>query len=79
MSRRTTGALLIITSAILYASRYLAAAIYSSSFPGWSRDMFQDMLEYVGHGPVIWGIVALAAGIGYLVWAEVEEVSRSRR
>lgn len=79
MPRRITGALLIATSAILYVSRYLTAAIYSSSFPGWSRDMFQNMLEYVGQGPVIWSVVALVSGIIYLLWAEVEEVLKSRK
>jgi hypothetical protein len=78
MSRRTAGALLIVTSAILYGSRYLTAAIYASSSMGWDRNLFKAMLEYVGPGLVTWSIIALTAGILYLVWAEIEAFQRSR-
>jgi len=78
MSRRTTGTFLIVTSAILYVSRHLAAAIYSSSSVGWSRDLFNAMLQYVGQGLVTWSVIALACGIGYLIWAEIEEALKAK-
>ncbi len=78
MSRRTTGTALLSISAILYATRYLSAAIFGSSIQNWNQNLFNAMLEYVGQGPVIWSIIALIAGIIYLVWAEVEAFLKSR-
>jgi len=40
--------------------------------------MFNIMLQYVGTGLVTWSVIALACGIGYLIWAEVEEVLKAR-
>ena len=34
--------------------------------------MFNAMLQYIGSGLSNWSIIALVAGIGYLIWAEVE-------
>lgn len=73
MSRRTTGTLLIVVSAILYSARYLSAAIFGASLANWSADLFNAMLEYVGQDLVTWSLVALVAGLVYLVWAEVDE------
>ena len=78
MSRRTTGTLLIVTSAVLYVAHYLAAAIYGSSSPGWSSELFDAMRQYVGTELVTWSIIALSAGILYLAWAEIEAFQRSR-
>lgn len=76
MSRRATGAVLLIVSAMLYATRYLAAAIMGSSLSGWSADLFSALLQYVGRGPGTWSLVALAAGAVYLLWAELEARAR---
>jgi hypothetical protein len=78
MSRRTTGALLIVISATLYAARYLSAAIFGSSLTNWSAELFNTMLEYVGQGLVIWSITALVAGLIYLAWAELETFLHSK-
>jgi len=73
MSRRFTGVALIFVSAILYAARFISAAIFGSSISNkWSADLFSAMLHYIGSGLSNWSIVALVAGIGYLIWAEVE-------
>jgi hypothetical protein len=72
MSRRTTGALLILVSSVLYSTRYLAAAIFGSSLQNWSTDLFNAMLRHVGQGLVAWSLIALVAGLSYLVWAEFE-------
>lgn len=71
MSKRTTGVLLITLSAVLYATRYLSAAIFGSSLNNWSAELFDAMLQYVGSGLVTWSIIALVAGILYLAWAEI--------
>jgi hypothetical protein len=78
MPRRTAGISMIIVSAMLYATRYLAAAIFGSGVISWSQELFQAMLQYIGQGLTIWSVVALVAGISYLVWAEVDEI-RVRR
>lgn len=73
MSRRTTGTVLLLISALLYATRYLSAAIFGSSLANnWSKELFDAMLQYVGQGLPTWGLIALIAGVGYLLWAEVE-------
>jgi hypothetical protein len=72
MSRRTTGTMLLFTSALLYAIRYLAAAIFGSGMMGWNTENFQALLYYVGSDLVIWSVVALVFGIIYLLWAELE-------
>lgn len=75
MSRRITGTVLLLISALLYAARYLSAAIYGSSIPSdWSADIFDAMLQYVGQGLVTWSLVALIAGVVYLIWAEVDTI-----
>ncbi|KJS03722.1 MAG: DNA helicase [Peptococcaceae bacterium BRH_c4a] len=71
MSRRTVGVTLISIAAFLYGVRYLSAAIFGSGVSSWNRDLFESMLEYVGHGLSIWAVVALVVGVAYLVWAEV--------
>ena len=74
MTRRTTGTLLLLASALLYCTRYLSAAIYGSSAQGWNADLFNVMLEYVGPGLTIWSRWALIAGIVYLIWAELSTI-----
>ena len=74
MSRRTTGTLLILVSAVLYSTRYLAAAIFGSSLTTWSTELFNAMLRHVGPGLDVWSLIALVAGLSYLVWAEVDAI-----
>lgn len=72
MSRRTTGTILLFISALLYATRYLSAAIFGSGISSWSQELFQAMLINVGKGPVTFSVISLIAGLVYLVWAEAE-------
>ena len=75
MSRRTTGVMLLFVAAMLYSTRYLAAAIFGPSLQGrWNADLFSAMLQYVGRDLVTWSLVALVAGLVYLIWAEVEAI-----
>jgi hypothetical protein len=78
MSRRTTGTLLLFIAALLYSTRYLAAAVFGSSLTNWSAELFNAMLEYVGQGLVIWSVIALVTGLIYLAWAELETFLHSR-
>ena len=79
MSRRAAGISLIALSALLYASRYLAAAIFGSSITTWNAGLFNGMLQYVGPGLVRWSIVSLVVGILYLVWAEIQTYQEAKR
>jgi hypothetical protein len=79
MSRRTTGTFLIGISAILYATRYLTAAIFGSGMMGWNQENFRALLYYVGTDLVIWGMVALVFGVVYILWAEIDAFRISKK
>jgi hypothetical protein len=70
MSHRATGVLFIVVAALLYATRYIAAAIFGSGVSSWNSELFQAMLSYVGDGPAFWALLALIVGVAYLIWAE---------
>lgn len=72
MHRRTVGVILLCIAAFLYGVRYISAAIIGSGFPSWNSQLFKEMLNDVGNGPVIMSWIALIAGIGYLIMAEFE-------
>lgn len=76
MSRRTTGTILLIISAFLYGVRYVSAAIFGSGVNSWNENLFHAMLGYIGNGPKILSILALIAGLFYLIWAELEGVNK---
>jgi ornithine cyclodeaminase/alanine dehydrogenase-like protein (mu-crystallin family) len=72
MSRRKTGALLIVTASILYAARFVTAAIFGSGMSSWNAELFDALLEYVGPELVIASAIALALGLVYLIWGEIK-------
>ena len=76
MSRRATGTILLMISAILYSVRYLSAAIFGSGVSSWDQGLFNAMLEYVGDSPKNLSVLALIAGIIYLIWAEIEGTNK---
>ena len=78
MSRRTTGTVLLGISAFLYSTRYLSAAIFGSSLTTWNTKLFNAMLQSVGKELVTLSLIALIAGLAYLVLAEVEAFLKSR-
>ena len=73
MNKRGAGAVFCLIASLLFAARYLVAAIFMSNVSSWSDDLFAVGLEYQGSGLLILSIVGFAAGIFYLVWAEMEE------
>ncbi|BCV20196.1 hypothetical protein [Moorella sp. Hama-1] len=72
MSKRTAGVVFLAIAAFLQGIHYLAAAIFGSGVSSWNKDLFRAMLGYTAPGLVIWINIALAAGIIYLLWAEIE-------
>jgi hypothetical protein len=79
MSRRSTGTVLVAVSALLYASRFLAAAIFGSGVSSWNTDLFNAMLNNVGPGLLLWSRMAFLAGLVYLVLAEVESLLKHKK
>ena len=67
MNNKIVGAVFCLIAAILAGVRYVAAAIFMSNVSSWSAELFRDGLNYVGPTLLIAAIVALAAGIGFLV------------
>ena len=72
MSRRTTGNTLLVIAALMYSVRYVAAAIFGSGVTSWNERLFNSMLSSVGSELVTLSVIALVAGIVFLVWAELE-------
>lgn len=73
MNKRGTGTAFILIAALLFISRYIAAAIFGSGVASWNEDLFSAMLGYVGTPLLILSIISLILGIGYLVWAEISK------
>ena len=78
MSRRYTGLGFCSLAALLYAARFLTAAIYGSSMMGWSGDNFRALLSYVDQGFTFPITLASAMGIIYLIWGELTEKAKTR-
>jgi hypothetical protein len=72
MNKRSAGIILICISAFLYGIRYVSAAIFGSNVSSWDSQLFDEMLHYVGIGPLVLSVLALIAGIVYLIIAELE-------
>ncbi len=76
MTRRGTGVALIAVAALLYATRYVCAAIFGSGLSSHSMDLFRAMLQYVGPELSRLSAVSLVAGLAYLAWAEAGRTGR---
>lgn len=73
MSRRAAGIGFCSIAAFLYAARYISAAIFGSGVQSWNSDIFSELLRYVGNSLTILSVIALIAGIFYLILAEVRK------
>jgi hypothetical protein len=76
MTRRGTGLGFIGISALLFATRHIAAAIFGSGTTSWNSELYLAMLGYVDQGLSTASIVALVLGGAYLLWAELSESRR---
>ncbi len=77
MNNKITGAIFCLIAAILAGARYVAAAIFMSNVSSWSAELFRDGLNYVGPNLLIAAIVALAAGICFLVCGFVQNMKKA--
>ncbi len=74
MNKRGTGVLFCLIAAILFASRYIASAIFMSGVSSWNSELFHAGLQYVGSSLNNFSIISLTVGIVYLLWAEISEI-----
>jgi hypothetical protein len=73
VNRRAAGVGFCFIAAFLFATKYVAAAIFGTSVASWNSDLFREMLKYVGNSLTILSIIALIVGIVYLVLAETSK------
>lgn len=74
MTKRGAGVGFCAIAAFLFAVRYPVAAIFGQSTnPNKSEELFASYLAYIGSTPLILSGVALALGVVYLVWAEMDK------
>ncbi len=77
MNNKIVGAIFCLIAAILAGARYVAAAIFMGNTSVWSAELFRDSLSYVGPNLLIAAIVALVAGIGFLVYGLLKDGKRT--
>ena len=77
MNKRGTGVIFCLIAGLLYATKYLTAAIFMSGVSTWDESLFQRGLLCVGDRLSNFSVISLLIGIAYLVWAEIDEL-RSR-
>jgi len=70
MGRRGAGVAFCFIAALPYAARYVSAAIYGSAASSWGKELFHHLVQYTGDSLTALSIVALAAGVFCLIWAE---------
>ncbi len=73
MNNKGVGAVFCLISAILFAARYIAVAIFISGVTSWDAEIFKAGLEYVGPVLPILAGVSLVAGIAFLVVGEIND------
>lgn len=79
MSKRGVGAIFCIIASILYITRYIATAIYLSNSQSWSKELFYDGMSYIGNSIQYMSIISVVIGIGYLVWAEIDDFAKKNK
>ena len=70
LNKGAAGCLFIFLAALFICTKFISAAIYSSSEASWSSGTFNDQLHEIGTTLNILNIVSLVIGIVYLYFAE---------
>lgn len=73
MNKRGVGAIFCFIAAILFATKYISAAIFMSGALSWDSELFQAGLGYVGSPLQVLSVISLIIGIIYLAYAEFED------
>lgn len=74
MNHKGVGAVFCLIAAILMSARYIAAALFMSNVASWDRELFQAGLSYVGSPLKIAAVIALAAGVCFLLYGVFRDV-----
>ena len=77
MNNKIVGAVFCLIAAILTGARYLAAAVFMSNTSNWSAELFNAALTYVGPVLLITAVIALVAGIVFLVCGVVQDIRKA--
>ncbi len=73
MNNKGIGAIFCLISAVLTSARYIAAATFMSNVSSWDSSLFQAGLSYVGSPLKITAVIALIAGICFLVYGVLQD------
>ena len=73
MNNKGLGAVFCLISALLMCTRYLTAAIFMSNISTWSAENFSNSLSYVGAPLLVFSILALIVGIGFLTFGIIQD------
>ena len=76
LNNKGIGAIFCLISAVLMSARYIAAAIFMSNVVSWDSSLFQAGLSYVGSPLKVAAIIALIAGICFLVYGVVRDFKK---
>lgn len=79
MNKRGTGRIFCLIGSLLFAARYITAAIFMSSTTAWDATIFEASLEYQRNSLLIFSIFSLIIGIFYIAWAEIKEKNIDRK
>ena len=79
MNHKGVGAIFCLISAILMSARYISAAVYMSGAASWDRSLFQAGLSYVGPALNVTAIIALAAGVCFLVYGVFRDSDKQNK
>ncbi|ENH96918.1 Rad3-related DNA helicase [Gracilibacillus halophilus YIM-C55.5] len=78
MSKRTTGAIFISTSFIIYSLKYMTTAIFAGSHT-MSEEWFSSVYSLIDRQIPPFEIILIILGVGYLIWGEFEEGKRKMK
>ena len=67
MNKRGTGTVLLLISAMLYCTKFIAAALLGMNAQVLNHQMFLDRLSYVGDDLNLFSFIALVAGMYYII------------
>ena len=71
MGSRGAGVAFCSIAAFLFATRYVAAAIFGSGVNTWNGELFGNMLKYTGNALIVASVIALVVGVVYLIVGEM--------
>lgn len=78
MDRRIFGAIFLSIGVLLYASRYLCAAIYGGGSLSQGDHLLNAMYGYVGGELTGLAMLFFAGGVIYFLWGEWERADKTR-